>query len=208
MNNGSGLRVVLWLSGCNHHCKGCQNPQTWDINSGIPFDEKVKEELFRELDKDYISGLTLSGGDPLNEANLDDVLDIVTEFNKRYKKPHKTTLNTNKNHTLTVVNTNKNHENTEINPNKIRLLSPSKTIWVYTGYNYQKIMRELPSLKTKDNYNMYKRQKILKLVDVLVDGRYIESQRDLSLKWRGSTNQRVIDIKESIKQNKTVLYCD
>ena len=83
--NGDGLRVVLWLSGCSHHCHNCQNPQTWDINSGIPFDEKAKEELFRELDKDYISGLTLTGGDPLHPSNLDGVLDIVTEFNKRYK---------------------------------------------------------------------------------------------------------------------------
>ena len=80
MNNGSGLRVVLWLSGCEHKCKGCQNPQTWDVNSGIPFDEKAKEELFRELSKDYISGLTLTGGDPLHEANLDGVLDLVNRF--------------------------------------------------------------------------------------------------------------------------------
>lgn len=62
MNNGSGLRVVLWLSGCSHRCKGCQNPQTWDADSGIPFNKLAKEELFRELDKDYISGLTLTGG--------------------------------------------------------------------------------------------------------------------------------------------------
>ena len=84
MNNGDGLRVVLWLSGCSHHCYNCQNPQTWDVNSGIPFDKSAKEELFRELDKDYISGLTLTGGDPLFESNLDGVLDLVTEFNKRY----------------------------------------------------------------------------------------------------------------------------
>ena len=84
MNNGDGLRVVLWLSGCSHHCYNCQNPQTWDANSGIPFDESAKKELFRELDKDYISGLTLTGGDPLFESNLDGVLDLVTEFNKRY----------------------------------------------------------------------------------------------------------------------------
>lgn len=80
MNNGSGLRVVLWLSGCSHKCKGCQNPQTWDANSGIPFDESAKKELFRELDKDYISGLTLTGGDPLYETNLDGVLNLVNKI--------------------------------------------------------------------------------------------------------------------------------
>ena len=69
-NNGDGLRVVLWLSGCSHHCKGCQNPQTWDTNSGIKFDDNVFSELFDELEKDYISGLTLTGGDPMFENNL------------------------------------------------------------------------------------------------------------------------------------------
>ena len=123
MNNGEGLRVVLWLSGCSHKCKGCQNPQTWDANSGIPFDESAKEELFRELDKDYISGLTLTGGDPLFESNLDGVLDLVTEVNKRHN-------------TVQYIDENaqKNHNMLNINANKIRLLSPQKTIWLYTGY--------------------------------------------------------------------------
>ena len=92
--------------------------------------------------------------------------------------------------------------------NKIRLLLPEKTIWLYTGYNFQKVMRQLPNLITKENYNMYKRQKIINLVDVIVDGKYIDSQRDISLRWRGSSNQRVIDIKKSLQQNEVVLYCD
>ena len=167
MNNGSGLRVVLWLSGCEHKCKGCQNPQTWDINSGIPFDESAKEELFRELGKDYISGLTLSGGDPLHEANLDGVLDLVNRF---------------------------------------RLLFPNKSIWVYSGYNYQKVMRQLPNLATKENYNMYKRQQIIKQCTVMVDGKYIDSLRDISLKWRGSSNQHVIDVKKSLQKGEIVLW--
>ena len=167
MNNGDGLRVVLWLSGCSHHCYNCQNPQTWDVNSGIPFDESAKKELFRELDKDYISGLTLSGGDPLHEANLDGVLDLV---------------------------------------NEIRLSFPNKSIWVYSGYNFQKVMQQLPNLSTKDNYNMYKRQKIIKQCDVMVDGRYIDSQRNPSKKWAGSDNQRVIDIQQSLEKSKIVLW--
>ena len=169
MLNGDGLRVVLWLSGCSHNCYKCQNPQTHDHNSGILFDEKAEEELFRELSKDYISGLTLTGGDPLHENNLDGVLKIV---------------------------------------NKIRLSLPQKNIWLYSGYEYQHIFRGTPSCLSKEGYNNYKRRKIIEAVDVFVDGRYIDSQRDVSLRWKGSKNQHVIDVKKSLEQNKMVLYCD
>ena len=167
MNNGDGLRVVLWLSGCSHHCYNCQNPQTWDANSGISFDESAKEELFRELGKDYISGLTLSGGDPLHEANLDGVLDLV---------------------------------------NRIRLLFPNKSIWLYSGYTWSEIFNDGVYL-TRDCAG-WKRREIVKKCEVLVDGRYIDSQRNVQAKWRGSDNQRVINIQESLKQGKVVLYCD
>lgn len=165
--NGSGLRVVLWLSGCSHKCKGCQNPQTWDANSGIPFDESAKEELFRELDKDYISGLTLTGGDPLYESNLDGVLDLVTEVNDRYNTSH----------------------------NEFRLSSPHKSIWLYSGYTFEEIVH--PTLKCNQSRV---RKIILSGIDVLVDGRYIDSQRDISLAYRGSSNQRLIDIQQSLQK--------
>ena len=173
MNNGDGLRVVLWLSGCSHHCYNCQNPQTWNPDSGIPFDESAKQEIFNELSKDYISGITFSGGDPLYENNLDEVLKLVKE---------------------------------------IRISSPEKTIWLYTGYDFDLL---------NSKYNEYKytpfaanadewltRWEIISNINVLVDGEYIDEQRDVTLKWRGSKNQRVIDVKESIAQNKIVLYCD
>lgn len=83
MNNGDGLRVVLWLSGCSHHCFNCQNPQTWDPDSGIPFDELAKQEIFNELSKNYISGITLSGGDPLHENNLSEVLSLTQFISKQ-----------------------------------------------------------------------------------------------------------------------------
>lgn len=165
MNNGSGLRVVLWLSGCEHKCKGCQNPQTWDINSGIPFDESAKEELFRELDKDYISGLTLSGGDPLHEANLDDVLELV---------------------------------------NKIRLSFPNKTIWIYSGYQWNQIFNDGVYL-TRDCAG-WKRREIVKKCDVMIDGKYMDSLRDPQLKWRGSSNQHVIDVEKSMIKGEIVLW--
>jgi len=171
MNNGEGLRVVLWLSGCNHHCKGCQNTQTWDENSGIKFDISAKNEIFEELSKDYISGITFSGGDPLHENNLEKVLMLV---------------------------------------NQIRLLFPNKTIWLYTGYTWEDIMYSRmphpPKYTAKEFLLWNQRNEIVSKIDVLVDGRYEEDKRDVLLHWRGSSNQRVIDVQESLKQNKVVLY--
>lgn len=80
MLNGEGLRVVLWVSGCTHHCKGCHNPITWDTNGGVPFDETAKAELIEALDHDYISGITLSGGDPLFMENREDVAALLKEI--------------------------------------------------------------------------------------------------------------------------------
>ncbi len=175
MNNGEGLRVVLWLSGCSHKCKGCQNPQTWNANSGISFDEQAKEELFRKLNKDYISGLTLTGGDPLFESNLDNVLDLV---------------------------------------NEIRLSLPQKSIWLYTGYTiyFTECCKEKVLSAKTNNYTLDAaiptalREKILEKCDVVVDGRYIEAQHDVTLHYRGSKNQRLINIQESLQKGEIVLW--
>lgn len=185
MNNGDGLRVVLWLSGCSHHCYNCQNPQTWNPDSGIPFDDSAKQEIFNELSKDYISGITFSGGDPLHENNLDEVLKLVQE---------------------------------------IRISFPEKSIWLYTGYTLQLNSDSIPTddfwNEPDEEYsyfittynesilNKFKRKQILSLCNVVVDGEYIDEQKDLTLKWRGSKNQRVIDVKQSLIQNKTILYCN
>ena len=85
MKNGDGLRVVLWLAGCEHHCPGCQNPITWDPDDGLEFDEVAKKEIFNQLDKDYISGITFSGGDPLNENNRFVVCDLIKRIRSKYK---------------------------------------------------------------------------------------------------------------------------
>lgn len=81
MKNGDGLRVVLWLSGCSHKCPGCHNPITWDPNDGLLFDDAAKKEIFDQLDKDYISGITFSGGDPLHEANYEEVGKLIFGIN-------------------------------------------------------------------------------------------------------------------------------
>ena len=153
MNNGDGLRVVLWVAGCDHCCPGCQNPVTWDPNDGLIFDEKAASELRGWLDKDYISGLTLSGGDPLFTENRDMVLTICRAVKEAF---------------------------------------PDKTIWLYTGYCYEDI-KDLP---------------VMEYIDVLVDGPYVDKLRDTSLKWRGSSNQRVIDVKKTRELGKIVLWCD
>lgn len=86
MKNGDGLRTVLWVAGCNHYCEDCQNPQTWDAHDGIPFDNDAEVELFNWIDKDYCSGITFSGGDPLYPANRNVVLRLCKRFRYRYGK--------------------------------------------------------------------------------------------------------------------------
>lgn len=193
--NGEGLRVVLWLSGCSHKCNGCQNPQTWDANSGIPFDKTAKEELFRELDKDYISGLTLSGGDPLFESNLDGVLDLVTEINKRYNTPQYIDDKDENNHN--ILNTN---------ADEIRLSSSHKSIWLYSGYTWEQLFEDDDfDIKGGICKNQTRRAIVLSS-DVFVDGMYIDSQRDITLLYRGSSNQRLIDTRQSLLKGELVLW--
>lgn len=153
MLNGDGLRTVLWVSGCNHQCRECHNPVTWDINGGIPFDDKAEEELFEKLSKPYISGITFSGGDPLHPENRMETGRLI---------------------------------------NKVHNELPEKTIWLYTGYDWEEI------------YDI----DFIKYVDVIVDRKFVIELKDTKLKWRGSSNQRVIDVKQSLELHKVVLHCD
>lgn len=152
ISNGIGFRVVLWVSGCSHHCDGCHNPETWNKESGIVFEQNDWYKIARELERPYISGITYSGGDPLFPANRS----IITSMAKT-----------------------------------IRQLYPNKTQWLYTGYDFNEV----------------KNLEIMKYIDVLVDGEYIDSKRDTSLPFRGSANQRLIDVQKSLL-NKTVILLD
>lgn len=151
MLNGDGLRTVLWVSGCEHHCPECQNPITWDPECGLEFDEKAEKELFAALDKPYISGVTFSGGDPLYPGNRESIIELIK---------------------------------------KIKRLFPGKTIWLYTGYKWEDIC-------ALDG---------IELIDVLVDGRFEKDLKDVKLHWKGSSNQRVIDVKETLRQGEIVLF--
>lgn len=143
MRNGDGLRVVLWVAGCNHCCKECHNPITWDPAGGLPFDEEAKKEIFEQLDKDYVSGITLSGGDPLYSGNRLDVRALCAELRKKY---------------------------------------PDKTIWLYTG----------------DSWENIKDDPVMKYIDVVVDGEFHPEEKDIKLLWKGSKNQRVIDVQKTL----------
>lgn len=160
--NGTGIRVVLWVSGCKCRCRGCQNPDTWSFDSGQLFDKSAKEELFEALDKSYIQGITFSGGHPLENENLDEIYELIVEIRDKF---------------------------------------PNKDIWLYTGYRFDRIINN-PS---RDMNTTFKKR-ILELCDVVVDGAYIEELKDITLKWRGSSNQRVIDVSETLKQQEVVLY--
>ena len=201
MLNGEGLRVVLWISGCSHRCRGCQNPQTWDCKSGVQFDESAKKEIFDELSKDYIAGITFTGGDPLYSQNLKDVLDLITDLRSKYPISRKID-------TIYRENYNSKHNILIKNSDEIRLSYPEKTIWLYTGYTWEQIMYPVVT----DDFNperdklLKMRRDIVKQCDVLVDGRYEEDKRDITYHWAGSTNQRVIDVQESLKQNQVVLW--
>ncbi len=146
MLNGDGLRVVLWLAGCNHCCKGCQNPLTWDPDGGLEFDAAAREEIYAQLDEKYISGITFSGGDPLHPSNRVAVREFAAHLKEKY---------------------------------------PNKTIWLYTGDSWE---------------NIYQ-YPIMRYIDVLVDGEFVQEEKDLKLLWKGSKNQRVIAVQKSLATN-------
>lgn len=149
--NGPGVRVSLFVSGCRNHCKGCFNPETWSFKYGKQFDALVGYSIIEALAPDYISGLSILGGDPMEPENAD----IVTTFCGIVKDEY-----------------------------------PTKTIWLYTGYMYEDIADKYPRL--------------LEVIDVMVDGPFIEDLKDISLTFRGSSNQRIIDVPESLKAGRVV----
>ena len=161
MLNGEGLRVVLWTSGCSHHCPACHNVITWNCNDGLEFDEAAKKEIFDELEKDWCSGITLSGGDPLFKGNRSDIVSLVCEIREKY---------------------------------------PDKTIWCYSGYTWEELLEEA---KCDDTIKV-----ILDNIDVLLDGKFVLRLALEKLRYVGSSNQSIIDVKESLKVNKKILYID
>lgn len=206
ISNGEGVGVSLFVQGCDRHCFNCFNSETWNFNGGKEWTEEAKNKFMELIDRPYIRRISILGGEPLAEQNLDDVLSLIKEIREKYP-----------------ISQNPNSENIgksmvleDENSKEIRISLPEKTIWLYTGFRWNYIMNYQP-VETDDfdyieeSYNdglMEKRKRIISLCDVVIDGEYIDEQKDLTLAYRGSKNQHVIDVKQSLAQNKMVLYCD
>ena len=159
--NGPGVRVSLFVSGCTHHCKECFNPETWDFKYGKPFTEETIQTILSYMEPEYVKGITLLGGEPLEHSNQKGLLPLVRVIKEKY---------------------------------------PNKSIWCFTGYDFEKdvlgrMMEEIPETK-----------EILSYLDVLVDGEYQEENHNLSLRFKGSSNQRIIMVQDSLQAGKIVLW--
>ena len=143
--NGTGVRVSLFVSGCRRHCPGCFNASAWGFGAGEPFTGETEERILRLLAPDFISGLSVLGGEPFEPENRD----VLAPFLER-----------------------------------VRRVFPSKDVWCWTGFTLEELVAEAEC------------GRMLDCIDVLVDGPFVEAERDISLAWRGSRNQRVISLAE------------
>ncbi len=157
--NGPGVRVSLFVSGCTHGCPGCFNREAWDFDYGQPFTEDTEKELLRLLGHEYIKGLTLLGGEPMEPENQEHLLPFIK---------------------------------------KVRSVFPEKTIWCFTGYDFERDI--LADMMEKSEVT----RQLVPLFDVMVDGPFVLEQRNLTLQFRGSENQRILDVKESLKAGKAI----
>ena len=156
--NGTGVRVTLFVSGCTHRCKGCFQPQTWDFRYGQPFTAETEEALLEALNRPYISGLTLLGGEPFEPDNQRALLPFL---------------------------------------HRLRQQLPDKTVWAFSGYTWEE-------LTGQSRARCEATGALLSLVDVLVDGEFVEALRDISLRFRGSSNQRLLDVPASLAAGRPV----
>lgn len=157
--NGLGVRVSIFVSGCTHHCKNCFNEETWDFNYGKPFTRKEIDQILTYLRPDYVSGLSVLGGEPFEPVNQEGLLPLLREVKQTY---------------------------------------PDKDIWCYSGYLFDRqILGQMceESEITKE---------LLSYIDILVDGRFVEEKKNLKIRFRGSENQRIIDVKKSLASGEVV----
>lgn len=214
ISNGEGVGVALFVQGCpfNPHCYNCFNPETWDFNGGKEWTSEVKERFLELIDRPYIKRVSILGGEPLADKNLDGVLDLVTEINKRYNFQK-----------VDSANPCKMGVSEDKNADEIRLSCPNKSIWLYTGYELSLKTEYIPvddfwndedekyyyfiTDPKSNNISDFKRSMIISRCNIVVDGKYIDSQRNPSKKWTGSDNQRVIDIRQSLEKGEITLWC-
>lgn len=161
--NGPGVRTSLFVSGCTHRCQNCFNEETWDFEYGEPFTTETEDYLISTLRADYIKGLTLIGGEPLEHRNQQGLLPFIRRVRKEF---------------------------------------PQKDIWCYTGYTFEEDVLE------RMCKNWAETKELLSYIDVLVDGEFVQELKNIELRFRGSENQRLIDVQASLKKGKTVLWDD
>lgn len=161
--NGPGVRVSLFVSGCTHRCEGCFQPETWNFTHGQPFTDETIREILKLLEPDFVTGLTLLGGEPLEPENQPEILRLLR---------------------------------------KVREIYPRKTVWCFTGYTLE------TDIWAKKLGPWDVTEKLLSCIDVLVDGEFILAKKNLSLRFRGSENQRLIDLKQSRRAGHVLLWDD
>lgn len=170
--NGTGARVSLFVSGCRHHCKGCFNESTWDFDSGKRFTKDTEDEVLRLLDRDYIAGLSVLGGEPLEPENQEDILRLLERAYDAF---------------------------------------PDKDVWLWTGFTFEDLMDACRAVDTGRKGNRAATEALWYLlwrVDVLVDGPYLDDQRDITLRFRGSPNQRILDMGKSMALGRPIEWTD
>lgn len=159
--NGPGVRVSLFVSGCNHHCKNCFNREAWDFNYGKEFTEDEQNEIIEDLKPEYITGLSLLGGEPFERTNQEGLVPLIKKVKEKY---------------------------------------PNKKIWCYTGFTFDnQIIGEMIKKEGRKTT-----KEMLENIDYIVDGKFIEELKDPKLRFRGSSNQRIIDVKKSLRENKII----
>lgn len=164
--NGAGLGVAVFVQGCEHHCKGCQNPTTWDFNTGKEFTGEEFERIIDYFEQTpFATRLTITGGDPLHKNNLYDVFRLIHHFRQR---------------------------------------TPGKSVWLYSGYSWDQAFQ----VKLEQYLTNIQRQALVSLCDVFVDGEFEIEKRDVTLQFRGSSNQRVIDVQKSLATGEVVLWSE
>ena len=149
--NGPGVRVSIFMQGCEFHCKNCFNQETWGFDGGEEFTDETIEKVLNACDKEYVEGLSILGGEPMHPKNIEGTTKLAKAFKEKF---------------------------------------PNKTLWVWSGFTFEKYLKDKP---------------VLNYVDVLVDGQYVDELHNPTLKWKGSSNQRVIDVKKTLKKDKVVL---
>lgn len=162
--NGPGVRTSLFVSGCTHRCKNCFNQEAWDFGFGQPFDKPVRNAIFASCQPDYIAGLSLLGGEPMEPANQRALVTFVRNFKALY---------------------------------------PQKTVWCYSGYTFEQLTGGEPSRARCEVTD-----ELLGYLDVLVDGEFVQELYDISLRFRGSSNQRLLDMPRSLAAGRPVLWVD